>query len=109
MSSGEMKAVTIPRPSASPVTVASAVKDAAEIPVTIDKPASDPPKTAQDEHRKMALAPTFDRLVEVNMALTTAVAPLPRAIDRLVRTLYVGQTLQLIVLLAMLYLILHRS
>lgn len=108
MSSGEMKAVTIPRPSASPVTVASAVKDAAEIPVTIDKP-SDPPKTIQDEHRKMALAPTFDRLVEVNMALTTAIAPLPRALNRLVRTLYIGQTLQLIVLLAMLYLILHRS
>jgi hypothetical protein len=66
--------------------------------------------SAKAEQQKMSLAPTFDRLVEVNIGLTQAVNQLVLSNSRLVRISYLIQITQLVVLISLLvyYLLQHR-
>jgi len=102
MSSGEMKAVIIPRPNTSLSPASSSERSGSEeIPVTVEKIPSSPPKTAQEEQKKMSFAPSFDRLVEVNLHLTTAV-------DRLVKVSYLSHVVQLLILVFVAFMLLNR-
>lgn len=58
-------------------------------------------KKVLDERKKVSLAPTFDRLVEVNMALTLAV-------DQLVKVSYVALFVEMCLVLVMLFFIVKK-